>query len=470
MAAMREPVDASLASARRAQQVVADVRSPWLLAPLVDKLDELDAELADTVPSAELASSALEVAPSLLGGSGPQRYLLQFATPGESRAAGGYVGTYGVLIADDGKLRLDLTGSTEDLNLPIGEPPRDFSPPPGWNELYPSFRVERFPGNVSADPDWPTDSGVARQLYAQVPGVGDVQGTLYADPTALAAMLQLTGPVYVPGLDAELDASNVEQYLLVQQYVVFNSDDDATNLARRQVLGNVTRAVFDALSTRDLPSLRTMIDALGPAVAAGHLKLSVFAPQAESLLNRVGLSGAWAPTPGSDYLSLRSTDLLSNKIDTFVHRSMSVEVTHDPATGAVHSALTITLTNTAPASGLPWYIIGNYNDLPGGTSRDGFAVYTPLGLDSATLDGQPTGVQQQAYAAGNVYTFPIALAAGETRTLTVNLVGTLPARLPYSLDLLPQPRATPDQATVAVSGSTVFNGALTRQELVRVDD
>ncbi len=364
MAAMREPVDASLAAARRAQQVVAEVRSPWLVGPLADKLDELDTELIDTVPSAELASRALDVAPVLLGAGGPQRYLLQFATPAESRAAGGYVGTYGVLVAEDGKLRLDLTGSTEDLNIPRSQPAREFAPPPGWDELYSSFDVARFPGNVTADPDWPTDAGVARQLYAQIDGVGDVQGAMYADPTALAAFLQLTGPVYVPGLDQEMTADNVEQYLLVDQYVINNSDDDAANLARREVLGNVTRAVFDAVSTRDLPSLRAILDVLGPTVAGGHLKLSVFDETPEALLDEVGLNGAWSPTPGADYVSMRTTDLLSNKIDTFVERSVAVDVDHDPATGAVRSTVTITLANTAPSGGLPIYIIGNYSDLP----------------------------------------------------------------------------------------------------------
>jgi hypothetical protein len=470
MAAMREPVDASLAAARRAQQVVADIRSPWLVPPLADKLDELDRELTDTVPSAELASRALAVAPALLGAGGPQRYLLQFATPAESRAAGGYVGTYGVLVAEDGKLRLELTGSTEDLNIPRSQPAREFTPPPGWEDLYSSFDVARFPGNITADPDWPTDAGVARQLYAQVDGVGDVQGAMYADPTALAAFLQLTGPVYVPGLDREMTADNIEQYLLVDQYVINNSDDDAANLARREVLGNVTRAVFDAVSTRDLPSLRAILDVLGPTVAGGHLKLSVFDQAPEALLDEVGLNGAWAPTPGADYVSMRTTDLLSNKIDTFIDRSVAVVVDHEPATGDVHSTVTITLANTAPSGGLPIYVIGNYSGLPIGTSRDAVALYSPLGIDSASLDGEAVTMRRNPYGTGNVYDLAVTIPPGSTRTLTVTLNGTVPAKVPYLLDLLPQPRANPDRYSVTVSENgttaTPFDGPLTSQELV----
>ena len=421
--------------------MVADVRSPWLMAPLDHKLDELDDELDEALPSVELAARALDLAPGLLGRDGLQRYLLQFATPGESRAAGGYVGSYGVLVAVRGQLALDLTGSTEDVNVPLDQPPRPFDPPPGWDELYSTFHVGRFPGNVTADPSWPTDSDVARQIYGQVPGVGDVAGTLYADPTAMAAILQLTGAVYVPSLGLTLDASNVEHYLLIDQYVAFEDDNEG----RRAVLGDVTHAVFDALTTRKLGGLRGMIDALGKAVDGGHLKLSVFDPEGEELLDELGLSGAWAPTPGADYLSLRSTDLLSNKMDTFIQRSMAVDVTHDPTTGAVRSTVTITMTNTAPSGGLPWYIIGNDEDLAGGTGRDDVALYSPQGLDGATLDGQPIGMLKNRYADGSVYSFPVQIVSGQTRTLSVTLERICPrrtallARPPASAAVRPRP-------------------------------
>ena len=84
--------------------------------------------------------------------------------------------------------------------------------------------MEYFPGNVSASPDWPMDSDVARQVYAHVPSIGETDGVLYADPTALAALLQLTGPVQVPGLDAAIDSTNVEEYLFVGQYVQYDTD------------------------------------------------------------------------------------------------------------------------------------------------------------------------------------------------------------------------------------------------------
>ncbi len=52
----------------------------------------------------------------------------------------------------------------------------------------------------------------------------------------------------------------------------------------------------------------------------------------------------------------------------------------------------------------------------------------------------------------------------------VTLRGELPANGPYQLDLLPQPRATPDHATVTIDGplgpSTAFDSPLLVPSLV----
>ena len=450
--AMAGPVRDSADAVVSARRVVADVRSPWLVGPVTSELDRLDDELADSVTAAVDAAEALEVAPALLGGDGPRRYLLMFATPGEARNAGGFVGSYGALVAEGGQLRLETTGSTSELGLyslddiDSAEPIFPFVPPPGWEELYGRYRVDLFPGNVSASPDWPTDADVARQIFAQVPGVGDTDGVLYADPRALAALLQLTGPVEVPSVGLTLDETNVEQYLYEDQYVQFESDLDQ----RRDVLTDVTRAVFDALTSRPLPAVGDITDALGPVVAGGHLKFTVLDEGAEALFVRTGLAGAWSTRPGADWVSVRSINLLPNKIDWFVRRQIDVDSVVDPATGAVESTVTVALANLSPPGGLPNYIIANTDGLPHGTSQDGISLYTPHGLVETTIDGAPAGVERQQGYGGNIYTVPVTIGPGGAATVQFRLTGRVPASPAYLLDVLAQPLAHDDQLTVTL--------------------
>jgi hypothetical protein len=466
--AMTGPVAASAEAAVDAQRVVADVRNPWLVSAVTSELDRLEDELADTVPAAVDAATALELAPMLLGGDGEQRYLLQFATPGESRGAGGFIGTYAVLVADDGQLDLGITGSTQELGPDLVDPTTETPPfpvelPEGWDDLYASYNVEFFPGNLSASPDWPTDSDVARQIYAQVPEVGETDGVLYADPAALAALLSLTGPIDVEGVEDPLDEDNVEQYLYVDQYVQYASD-----LAqRRDVLAEVTSGVFEALTSRPLPALGELTSTLGPVVASGHLKFVSFDDAAEELFVRTGLAGAWKTTPGADWLSLRSANLLPNKIDWFLRRDMAVDTLVDPATGAVESTVTVTLTNLAPPGGLPEYMIGNVDGLPSGTNQDALSLFTPHGLESVTVDGAEVGGESGVAFGGNVYTVAVDLPPEGTRTVVFRLAGAVPAGALYQLDLLAQPLAHEDEVTVTLRGAggsrplTLFEGPLT---------
>ncbi len=467
LAAMAGPVRDSADAIVATEAVVSDVESPWLVAPVADQLARLSRELTDAEPTASNAADVLEVAPTLLGAGGEQRYLLQFATPGESRAAGGFVGTYAVLSANDGDLSLGVTGSTQELGPELVDPTKgggfQFVPPPGWDDLYGRYHVQYFPGNVSASPDWPTDSDVARQIYAQVPEVGDTKGVVYADPTALAALLRLTGPVDVSGVTTALSADNVEQYLYVDQYVQFPRDTDA----RRNVLGKVTSAVFDALTSRPLPSLGDLADALGPAVTSGHLKFVSFDPKAEELFERTGLAGAWQTNPGADWLSLRSTNMLPNKIDWFLRRDMQVDTVIDPGAGRLESTVTVTLRNEAPADGLPEYLIGNVAGLPRGTNRDALALYSPHTLTAVEIDGTTAAVQRQQGYGGSIYTVPVDIPPGGTATVVYHLSGLAPTGRGYTLDVLHQALAHDDQVRITVRGqgsstpAVLFDGPLT---------
>lgn len=457
--AMQGPVQASVDSIRHAQRVIQEVQSPWLVSPVRSKLDELARKLDDTAPTAETAAQALEVAPHLLGATSPQRYLLLFANPAESREAGGFIGTYGVITATNGKLHLEFTASTEEQNIPDGGQPRPFVPPPGWDERYGVYNVGLFPGNVSASPDLPTDAAVARQIFGQLPGVGAVDGVLYADPSALASLLSLTGPVPVQGLSTPLDADNVVEYLLYGQYQLFDyqtyDQQQAAIQQRRNVLGEVTSSVFDALTTRQLPSMQAMVDTLGPAVSGGHLRLVSFDDQARALFDRTGLSGAWSTPPGSDYVSLRSVNLAANKLDWFLQRLVGVDVRYDQRTGAVSSTITVTLKNDAPVQGLPAYVAGVDNPgQPRGTNHDALSLYTPLKLTGLTVDGAPAGVAEATAFGGNVYTVPLQIPPGGSRTLVFELTGSLRPGSPYRLDVLHQPLAHDDSLSVQLFDHT----------------
>ncbi len=452
--AMQQPVEASAASLDAALVTVAEVRSPWLIGPLDTKLDSLTDRLADAADEASIAADGLTVVPSLLGGDGPKRYFVAFATPGESRNAGGFAGAFGILDAVDGQLSFVRSGATMSDLDPVDGRVYSLDLSEEWRSIYGGYDVERFPGNLTASPDWPTDADVAGQIYAESVGGSPVDGVIYADPAALAALLELTGPVRVPGVPEPLDAENVEQYLLVDQYVQF----DGESQDRKELLGEVADAVFEALTRKPLPGIRKITDVLGPAVSAQHLRVTMLSPGPDQdFLERVGLTGAFGARPGADLLSLRSSNLLTTKIDRFLSRNVGTSIDIDPSTGAIRTTVEVTLTNSAPDSGLPNYLIGNGSEVPRGTNRDLLTLYSPLALDGVEVDGQAARVQTHLELGLNSYGVPVDIPAGASVRLVFRLAGPPPAGLTdsgvYELYVIPQPLANPDEWRIAVTSA-----------------
>lgn len=444
IASFEKPVETSLTTINVALNDINGAQSPWLFAPVTSQFATLKAKVTEARDQADLALAGIRVAPELFGGEAPKRWFLAFGSPGESRNAGGFVGAYATLVANDGRLSLEKTD-------PIGElyrsrpPLYDFAPPRDWEERYSTYNVPVNLGNVSASPSWPVDASVMAQLYPQTPGGAPIDGAIYVDPAALAGLLSLTGAITVPGLDQRLDATNVEQYLLRDQYIEFAS----SNTQRKDILGDVASATFNALITRPLPSLSKITDVLGPIVAARHLQIASFAPTAESFLDRIGISGRWTTTPGSDYLSVRSANMLNNKIDAFLWRTITVDSQLDDESNTVHSTVTVTLRNDAPANGLPPYLIGNDRGLVAGTNRNLVTLYSPLRFESVTIDGEPGGVQIQTEFNGPVFSLPVDIEPGATVTVVFELSGAISSDN-YSIEVFPQATANPDALNVQI--------------------
>ena len=298
--------------------------------------------------------------------------------------------------------------------------------------------------NVTFSPDWPSVAQVIEGLYPQSGGV-PVDGAISVDPAALAAFLKLTGPVRVDGLDMELTAKNAATFLVSDQYLKFPDLQ-----ARVDVLGNAIDAVIERIQNGDLPGAARIGQVLGPMVAQGRLKLQTIDAAGEQFLGRIHADGAF-PAVRGDFAGLVTQNAAGNKIELFLHRSLSYETVVDPATGTVKAVATITLRNDAPASGLPDYVIAGSgeNPTPPGHYRGVVSFYTPLALQAATVDGQPVTVTTETELGRNVITRFVDLDSGGTATLRYELAG--PVTMPrtadgrrYRLTVWHQPTIVPD--------------------------
>ena len=207
-------------------------------------------ELDDATEEAELAAVGVALAPEMLGGEGTRRYFLAFVTPVELRGSGGFIGSYGVLEATDGKLRLVRSGGATELERAVPDGTVQITGPPDYLARYGRYQPGDYFRDLTFSPHFPYDGQVIAEAYPQTGGE-EVDGVISIDPIALASLLRLTGPIRVEGFDRTLNARNAGAFLLKDNYELFPD-----NRVQTAALTELTETTFDRLTSGDLPAPR----------------------------------------------------------------------------------------------------------------------------------------------------------------------------------------------------------------------
>lgn len=442
--ALAEPfqrVDAALDEVGRA---LLRADSPWLVPPVGDALASVSDEVAENAPRVDNAVTAAELAPQLLGGDGPRRYLALFTTPAEARGLGGFPGNYAELTFDDGRIAMTEFGRVADLERIDQEIGTSLSEPTQFLELYGGFGFDNGQGkvgtaawrNLTMTPHFPWVAQVAVDLYGQETGV-ELDGVLVLDVFVIEALLQYTGPIDLPSVGQQLNADNAAEFLLSGQYE-FTGED---NPDRIDALEEAARATIDQLLAGSLPEPTTLARDLGPLAAERRLLVWTDDEAEQSLLRRVGLLGEIPPHAGRDGWSFAVNNAGGSKIDTYLRRRATYTSMIDAETGDTIATLRIELRNTAPAAGPPNYVIGNSFGFPPGTSRLYATFYSPLHVTAASINGETWGLRPAVEAGWRTYSNFLTIGPGDTVVIELQLRGHL--ERPDEMEVWEQPLSTP---------------------------
>ena len=296
-----------------------------------------------------------------------------FTTPAEARGLGGFAGNYAQLTIDHGSHRDDRrsAGSTTSSAAPqeIGARvtgPEEFLA--DYGRFGYDVDGEGLIGNaafrnLTMTPNFPWVGEVGADIYRQVTGT-TVDGVIAMDPFVIQALLAyVDGGIQLTTVPVTLTSKNAAAFLLKDQYAA------ATDSAVRvDALEEAAGKTFTALLAGALPDPARLGRDLGPLAAQRRLLMWTTEPAEQDLLRRVGCSASIPALDGRDGWSFTVDNAGANKIDAYLQRKASYSSSTDQATGETTGKLRVELTNTAPASGLPDYVIGNVKNLPTGTS------------------------------------------------------------------------------------------------------
>lgn len=294
-----------------------------------------------TITSAIAAADEFEqlvpVITEVLGGNGARTYLVEQVNPAELRPGGGFIGTYSLLQASQGSLKLIRSGNAADLigtrAVLRGEP--GFVEPPGpLREFLPNTTWSFIDSNFF--PDFASNAQ-AGESFAQ-PYLGHIDGVIAMDYFTVAKMLELTGPLQVPGYGITLTSSNF--VTLVVQY------DLVADPRHKAILSAVAGTLMNRVATLPPAQWPALIGALNDLTTARHLQAYFNSASVEKTLTQFGWTGILNPTGANDYMMEVESNLGGTKANYFLVRHFTVELTRGPS--VLYHKVTIDLTDNMP--------------------------------------------------------------------------------------------------------------------------
>jgi Protein of unknown function (DUF4012) len=393
-----------------------------VLQPVAGALRDAEEEVVTIKDEIHALALILDGLPPFLGADGRRTYFFGAQNPAELRGTGGLIGAYSLLHIDDGRFRFSRFEPIHSLAQPLTDVP----PPNADYAAYEQFRRHGlFWTSINVMPDFPS---VAQTILASYEASTDTRldGVIIADPFALAALLEATGPVEVPGYGTSVDADTVVPFTTNEAYSVF---DDPVR--RKRILGDVARAAFRRFveqPSTDTGDLRTFID----AASDRHILVYSADGAMQEGLAATPIGGALRPPHADDdLLSVVVNSGAGSKVDFFQRREVAYAVElHDD--GSARAEFDLTLANHAPTTGEPPYVIGPFPQqgpyfgsilrrIDAGDSVALSTVYCGTDCvpveDKAELDGTPTDVQTGVDLGVRYLRHYYAIPSGEEREL-----------------------------------------------------
>jgi Protein of unknown function (DUF4012) len=335
--------------------------------------------LADAVP-------VMRSVPSMLGAGSRRSWVILLQQDAEARGTGGLVGAYAVVTTDHGKI--NLVSAQPRGVLDSGPAIPDASLPTDLRALYGKDLTEW--AGFNASPNFAYTGRLTAAGWNARPGSRPLNYVAGVDQYVVAAMLAATGPVTVRGVT--VDQHNAVDFLSRDVYRRWKDPhtvDAVTTELVKTVFGRLTVGRFD---------LRTLVTAMSEPLHQRRLLLWAADQGEQDQLQRLGVSGAIPDVPGPFAMAVVNNGG-GNKLDAY----LKVHTDYQPGLCANKTRvgqIGVTLTNTAPARGLPDYVSVRSDllkeGITGTATHDGsnriiLNVYGPMGSTAAlaTVDGQP---------------------------------------------------------------------------------
>ncbi len=349
----------------QANQSLTQVRSADLPAELAPKIEDLKKKLPVVVEATGQLENWSNVFLGVLGHEKAKKYLLVFQNNSEARATGGFIGTYGVVDLDEGRLKNLFIDGIFNLDGQLYE---KVIPPRPIQKISTAWSTH----DANWFADWPTSAKKIVNFYEKAGGQ-TVDGVISLTPTVVEKLLALTGPINLPQYNVTLDQNN---FLEVVQYKVEVDYDRQLNQPKK-ILADFAPLFLEKLwqvwPSKYQEIFKVFIDFL----IEKHILFYFSDTTLETAFKEQGWTGELLSTE-KDYLNVVNTNINGFKTDKVVEQKVyhEAQIQED---GSIIDTVKIIRTHQGGQDQYDWYNKVN---------ADYLRVYVPLGSKLLLAQGQ----------------------------------------------------------------------------------
>ncbi|PID52600.1 MAG: hypothetical protein CR972_01190 [Candidatus Moraniibacteriota bacterium] len=358
------------------------------------QIKEILPQINNSLQTATEVRSAVE---DLLGANGPRTYLLLFQNNHEMRATGGFIGSYGIVKMNGGRIDKMFV---DDIYNPDGQL---------IDHVVPPLPIQKISANWSLhDSNWfvnfPVSAKKAMDFYERTGGP-TVDGVIAITPVMMKKILEITGPVELKEYNLVLTADNFMRVMQNEvedreNYTVSEKRKEPNNLeekkdskeemhiekeSSKKVLSSLMPIMIERISDKKDPQeLVSFLSAISEGVRERHIVMYTSNQKIQKIIEDAGWGGEVLQAE-KDYLSVVNTNINGFKTDGVITETINHTAEIDEE-GYIINTVKITREHKGGLTGYPWWDAVN---------ADYMRVYVPEGSQFLSVEGQTREINEE---------------------------------------------------------------------------
>lgn len=237
----------------------------------------------------------------------------------ELRPGGGFLGQYAIFKVKDGQV---ISSFFQDANLLDQKIEQKITPPYPLTRMMQIKKWKFRDSNFS--PDFKVNSEKAKYFYRLAGGGGNFDGVIAVNASVLNGILEITGPITIPGYGVTLTKNDAVLKLeeIVEKKYILDPDLDTQN--RKMIMKSLTEVLVEKLM--NFGNLPKIAEFAHIEMQKKNIMLNFSDTEMQRAAEDVFWAGRVAENWGGDYLMLIDANMGALKTDHYIKRELTYNV------------------------------------------------------------------------------------------------------------------------------------------------